>query len=102
MQLLRRAKINNEKTMAGVQRMETGSMAIEKSCEGMSFVCPSHMPVPTPQAPKVTPREGTSKVAPEAARQAVGGGCQSGWGRLLSVTNAIDAGAFRQGDSGWA
>jgi hypothetical protein len=34
MQLLRRAKINNEKTMAGVQRMETGSMAIEKSCEG--------------------------------------------------------------------
>ena len=33
---------------------------------------------------------------------AVGGGCQSGWGRLLSVTNAIEAGAWRQGDSGWA
>ena len=39
---------------------------------------------------------------PEAVRQAVGGGCQSGWGRLLSVTNAIEAGTWRQGDSGWA
>ena len=28
-------------------------------------------------------REATSEVAPEAVRQAVGGGCQSGWGRLL-------------------
>ena len=37
-------------------------------------------------------------------RQAVGGGCQSGWGRLLSVTSAIEAGTCRQGDSGraWA
>ena len=35
-------------------------------------------------------------------RQAVGGGCQSGWGRLLSVTNAVEAGTWRQGDSGWA
>ena len=43
-------------------------------------------------------REGT----PEAFRQAVGGGCQSGWGRLLSVTNAIEAGTWLQGDSGWA
>ena len=33
---------------------------------------------------------------------AVGGGSQSGWGRLLSVTNAIEAGSWRQGDSGWA
>ena len=47
-------------------------------------------------------REGTSEAAPEAVRQAVGGGYQSGWGRLLSVTNAIDAGTWRQGDSGWA
>ena len=47
-------------------------------------------------------REGTSEAAPEAVRQAVGGGCQSGWGRLLSVTNAIDAGTWRQGGSGWA
>ena len=31
-----------------------------------------------------------------------GGGCQSGWGRLLSVTNAIEAGIWCQGDSGWA
>ena len=34
-------------------------------------------------------REGASETAPEAVRQAVGGGCRSGWGRLLSVTNAI-------------
>ena len=39
---------------------------------------------------------------PAAVRQAVGGGCQSGWGRLLSVTNPIQAGAWRQRDSGWA
>ena len=42
-------------------------------------------------------REGASEAALEAVRQAVGGGCQSGWGRLLSVTNAIEAGACRQG-----
>ena len=47
-------------------------------------------------------RDGTSEAAPEAVRQAVGGGCQSGWGRTLSVTNAIEAGTCRQGDSGWA
>ena len=47
-------------------------------------------------------RGGTSEAAPEAVRQAVGGGCQSGWGRLLSVTNSIEAGTCRQGASGWA
>ena len=31
-------------------------------------------------------REWTLEAAPEAVRQVVGGGCQSGWGRLLSVT----------------
>ena len=41
-------------------------------------------------------------MALEAVRQAFGGGCQSGWGRLLSVTNAIEAGTGRQGDSGLA
>ena len=46
--------------------------------------------------------EGTSEAAPVAVRQAVGGGCRSGWGRLLSVTNAIEAGTWRQGGSGWA
>ena len=46
-------------------------------------------------------REGTSEGAPEAVRQAVGGGCQSGWRWLLSVTNAMEAGTCRQGDSGW-
>ena len=33
-------------------------------------------------------RDGTSEAAPEAVGQAVGGGCQSGWRRLLLVTNA--------------
>ena len=47
-------------------------------------------------------REGTSEPAPEAVGQAVGGGYESGWGRLLSATNAIEAGTWRQGDSGWA
>ena len=47
-------------------------------------------------------REGASKEAPGVIRQAVAGGCQSGWGRLLSVTNAVEAGTWRQGDSGWA
>ena len=46
--------------------------------------------------------ERASEAAQEAVRQAVGGGCQSGWGRLLSATNATDAGICRQGDSGWA
>ena len=46
--------------------------------------------------------EGASEAVPEAVRQAVGGGCRSGWGHLLSVTNAIEAGTGRQGDSGWA
>ena len=31
----------------------------------------------------------------------VGEGGKSGWGRLLSVTNAIEVGTWRQGDSGW-
>ena len=47
-------------------------------------------------------RERTSEAAPEAVRQAVAGGCRSGWGRLLSVINAIEAGTWREGDSGWA
>ena len=40
-------------------------------------------------------REGTSEAAPELIRQAVGEGAQGGWGRLLSVTNAIEAGTCR-------
>ena len=47
-------------------------------------------------------RQGASQAAPEAVRRAVGGGPQSGWGRLLSVTNATGAGTWCQGDSGWA
>ena len=37
-------------------------------------------------------REGASEASPEAVRQAVGGGCHSGWGRLLSVTKAVELG----------
>ena len=33
---------------------------------------------------------------------AVRGGCQRGWGRLPSVTHAIETGTWRQWDSGWA
>ena len=59
-----------------------------------------------PRAQGCIRREGTSEAAPEAVSWAVGGGRQSGWGRLLSVTNAVDAwhpklpGTWRQGDSG--
>ena len=38
--------------------------------------------------------EGTSEAAPQAVRQAVGGGCQSGWGP--SFTNAIEALGVRE------
>ena len=37
---------------------------------------------------------GLSEAAPEAVRLAVGGGCRSGWGRLLSVANAIEVGTL--------
>ena len=47
-------------------------------------------------------RERASEAAREVVRQTVGGGCQSDWGRLLSVTNAVEAGTWRQGDSGRA
>ena len=47
-------------------------------------------------------RDGTSEAAQEAVGQANGRSCQSGWGRLLSVTNAIETCTCRQGDSGWA
>ena len=43
-------------------------------------------------------REGTPEAAREAVGQAVGGGCRSGWGPLLLVTNAIEAGTCRQGE----
>ena len=47
-------------------------------------------------------RDGASEAAPDAVRQAVGGVFQSGWGRLLSVTNAIGAGTCGRGGSGRA
>ena len=46
-------------------------------------------------------REGASEVAPEAVRQAVGGGCQSGWGRLLSVSNALKLALGVRGTVAW-
>ena len=47
-------------------------------------------------------REWALQAAPEAVRQAVGGDSQSGWGRLLPVTHAVEPGTWGQGDSGWA
>ena len=38
---------------------------------------------------------GGSEAVPGAVRQAVGGGGKSGWGRLLSVTNAMEDGRVR-------
>ena len=45
---------------------------------------------PPPPPPGRIRREGASEAAPEAVGQAVGGGCRSGWGRLLSVRNATE------------
>ena len=60
-------------------------------------------PEPDPRPPTgIIRREGTSEAAPEVVKQAVEGGCRSGSWRLLSVTNAIQAGTCVQGDSGWA
>ena len=55
-----------------------------------------------PLGPGMHQKGGTSEAAPKAVRQAVGRGCQIGWGRLPSVTSAIKAGTCRQGDGGWA
>ena len=44
--------------------------------------------------------QGPPERGPAAVRRAVGGGCQSGLGRLLSVTNATEAGTGRRGDCG--
>ena len=44
--------------------------------------------------PAIPRREGTSETATEAVGWAVGGGCESGWGRLLSVANAVEVGTW--------
>ena len=59
------------------------------------------MPVAEARLQGCIRRKEASEAAPEAVRQAVGGGCRSGWGRLLSVTNAIEAGTWRRW-IGWA
>ena len=43
----------------------------------------NHSPAVHPPTLTGPTRERTSEAAPEAVRWAVGGGCQSGWGRLL-------------------
>ena len=53
-----------------------------------------------PRPPPPLPTDASEGKRSEAAPEAVGGGCQSGWGRLLSVTNAIEAGTCRQGAAG--
>ena len=63
---------------------------------------PAHYPLNHRGGGGCIRREGTSeRLQKRLVRQAVGGGCQSGWGRLLSDTKAIEAGTCRQGDSGW-
>ena len=59
-------------------------------------------PIDPPPPRDALEGQGASEAASEAVRQAVGGGCQSGWGRLLSITNAIEACTWRYRDSGWA
>ena len=54
-------------------------------------------PEPMLNRPWAPPQRLAPCRAPGAVRQAVGGGCQSGWGRLLSVTNAIEAGTCCRG-----
>ena len=84
--------------------------ATSPSCNAsLSRGCGSTRPVASPGAGygrgsqhRCNRREGASEAAPGAVGQAVGGGCQSGWGRLLSVTSAIEAGTWRQGSSGCA
>ena len=61
-------------------------------CTSALVILLQSLPPPPPQG----------LMAPEAVRQAVGGGCRSGWGRLLSVTDAVELGTWRQEDSGWA
>ena len=62
----------------------------------------NHPHAAAPPAPGMLGRAGAREEVPKAVRQAVGGGCQSGWRRLLAVTNAIEVGTCCQGDSGWA
>ena len=63
---------------------------------------PIHPPHPTPRdalegkGPQRRPQKRFDRRLEEVAK-AVGG-----WGRLLSVTNAIDADTCRQGDTSWA
>ena len=83
--------------MAGPRRVASSSGAAP-SRSRCTF--PKHISVSSAQG--CIRRGGTPEAAPEAVRQAVGGGCRSGWGRLLSVTNAIEPGTCRQGDIGWA
>ena len=56
----------------------TAAKEVGGGFQEMGFRCP---PPPPPNG--CIGREGASEAAPEAVRQAVGGGCQSGWGRLL-------------------
>ena len=69
----------------------------EQDTGGSPRQSPRHAPGEALEEQVCVGRGGTS----EAVRQAVGGGCRSGWGRLLSVTNGIEAGLCRQGDRGW-
>ena len=65
---------------------------------GLSFLSDGLCPPPAVPDVDPNPRDASEgkgpQRAPEAVGQAVGGGCRSGWGRLLSVTSAIEHGTW--------
>ena len=93
--------VDTTKTRLGPQRvrMSSGERRIG-AAKGKQSDTEALCQPPPPQG--CIRRDRTSEAAPEAVRQAVGGGCQSRCGRLLSVANAAESGTLRQGDSGWA
>ena len=58
--------------------------------------------VPPPAPTGASEGEGPQRRPPGAVIQAVGGGCQSGWGGYCRLQVPLEAGTWRQGDSGWA
>ena len=67
-------------------------------------------PLEPPVRPPPTPVQRTPAFRPEMQKgtpekwlgRRLEDVCRSGWGRLLSVANAIEAGTCRQGDTSWA
>ena len=89
LQLIATAQSDAQPQSAGRPHVLPGAVGHAKRC------AISHVRTPPPESRHVrhgqgcSRREGTLEAAPEAVRQVAGGGCQSGWGRLLSVNNFI-------------